>query len=448
MRWLVALCIALTCASGCLPGKRDNTPTTDATVDAATDTGADSDEGADTVPSVDTAQPEDVPADDTNGVALPKGCSQDTDCESLSLSDCTVPSCDIASGLCALTKAKNGTACTLPDECIVNTTCKSGACTGEDKSCDDNNDCTLDQCVAFEGCKHTVEDKICNDGSPCTTNDICDKGVCKGSPVNCDSVDPCRIGSCNKSTGLCNYAQFTKAGTNCTDNNPCTKGDGCDGKGSCAGKDFGPKDCDDGKPCTKDSCNLAAGGCLHIPLAGPKGCSDGKPCTDDACKAGKCISTPVKCTDGKPCTKDACKPAANGTDSECTFTPMNGAPCTDALPCAAVATCNQGTCKQTKPMVCDDGNACTSDDCLVKAGGCRFLPKSGPCSDGNACTTGDKCKDSKCVGTPKDCSDSDPCTLDQCDPVTTKCSHPFAPEGHVCAPGKACKTGKCTEAKG
>jgi len=48
--------------------------------------------------------------------------------------------------------------------------------------CDDHIDCTLDQCVPFQGCLHTV--LSCDDGRPCTT-DFCDfnLGHCVHEPI-------------------------------------------------------------------------------------------------------------------------------------------------------------------------------------------------------------------------------------------------------------------------
>lgn len=44
---------------------------------------------------------------------------------------------------------------------------------------------------------------------------------------------------------------------------------------------------------------------------------------------------------------------------------------------------------------CDDGNACTTDDCV--AGACQHLPKDGTCVDGDPCTVGDYCAQGLCL---------------------------------------------------
>jgi len=64
------------------------------------------------------------------------------------------------------------------------------------------------------------------------------------------------------------------------------------------------------------------------------------------------------------------------------------------------------------PTRCDDGSACTIDDCLP-GGRCRNTPIR--CEDGDACTD-DACDDSSgCFTTPTRCDDSSLCTIDSCD---------------------------------
>ena len=49
---------------------------------------------------------------------------------------------------------------------------------------------------------------------------------------------------------------------------------------------------------------------------------------------------------------------------------------------------------------------------------------NGLCSDNNACTNPDVCVGTVCQpGTARDCSDTDPCTVDTCDPATGDCIH-------------------------
>jgi hypothetical protein len=123
-----------------------------------------------------------------------------------------------------------------------------------------------------------------------------------------------------------------------------------------------------------------------------EGCTGDGDCADDgnACNgpetcnegSGQCVSgPPLVCNDGDACTTDSCNPATG---------------------CEAA------------PTTCNDGNACTNDSCN-SASGCAFTPNSNPCSDGNACTVGDVCSGGGCVpGTPV-----------------------------VCPPGQVCQNGAC-----
>lgn len=76
-----------------------------------------------------------------------------------------------------------------------------------------------------------------------------------------------------------------------------------------------------------------------------------------------------------------------------------------------------GTCVD---VVCDDDNPCTTDSC-DPGSGCVLTdaPEMTPCDDGNACTSEDGCFSGLCTGGGAiSCEDSNPCTVDSCDPVT------------------------------
>jgi uncharacterized repeat protein (TIGR01451 family) len=158
-------------------------------------------------------------------------------------------------------------------------------------------------------------------------------------------------------------------------------------------------DCDDGNPCTADTCNPSTGLCQSTPLPDGTSCDDHNACTvGSACVSGSC-GTPVVCNDGNPCSTDVCDPATGA--------------CTSAS------------------VVCDDGNPCTTDSCNPATGQCRFVAESDgtACNDGDLCTSGDVCVllpgqvVPTCQGQPK-CADADPCTADRCDPTTGACSNP------------------------
>ncbi len=106
------------------------------------------------------------------------------------------------------------------------------------------------------------------------------------------------------------------------------------------------------------------------------------------------------------------------------------------------------------PVSCDDGDPCTIDACIAGAGACdhKAAVASAPCDDGDACTSGDACGQGGCTGKAKDCSDSDVCSDDACDPLTGSCSHiaNTAPcdDAKVCTEGERCWSGSCHTSAG
>lgn len=217
------------------------------------------------------------------------------------------------------------------------------------------------------------------------------------------------------------------SGLPCDDGNPCSAGDTCDAAGECqAGAGFG---CDDGNECTIDRCDDLVG-CTNTPYANV--CNDNNACTyQDQCNAvtGECVGSPKNCNDNNICTLDSCDPVEG-----CTYEP-SFAVCDDYLRCTVEDKCNaDGVCEGT-PVVCNDNNACTNDECL--GGTCIFTFHYGSCDDKNACTDNDFCNGSHvCAGTPKvSCDDFNPCTNDSCD-NTLGCVN--TPNMDSCEPATAC----------
>ncbi len=77
---------------------------------------------------------------------------------------------------------------------------------------------------------------------------------------------------------------------------------------------------------------------------------------------------------------------------------------------------------------CDDQNRCTDELCLEHR--CVYSNNARTCDDGDACTQGDSCTGGACVGTPLDCEDANPCTVDAC--TSGACTHK-AVAGDACA---------------
>ena len=164
------------------------------------------------------------------------------------------------------------------------------------------------------------------------------------------------------------------------------------------------------------------------------------------CVSGLCLSDPVTCPTANACTLGQCNPnfgciyspacpddgiACNGTEfcvvdgnqPFCGRTNLGG--CDDDDACT-VDYCQEPLGCQHNPRDCNDGDPCTFDSCSPSLG-CQYAPTqccqtSADCPD-QACRVDRQCVAAFCTGgTPRDCDDDDPFTLDTCDP-TTGCVH-------------------------
>ncbi len=351
--------------------------------------------------------------------------------------DCTLNDCGGDAG--CLNSNKTGP-CDDNSMCTEGDVCTDGSCTpGKAKDCDDQNPCTTDVCKADKGCLYEAADNVpCNaDDNPCTVNDSCtlDKGsgksVCtSGKQKACDSGGACSTGVCLSSTGKCKYT--AKDGFPCDDGDPCSVETKCNGE-VCQGK---PNKCDDSDPCTTDTCDPKTG-CTHGSVADAQSCDDGNPCTTSSiCISGKCTGGEAnKCDDANDCTKDTCDPK-----SGCKNESLNATPCEDGDPCSGPDACDSGFCKA-------GGDLCV---CKVNDD-CKKL------EDGDLCNGTLICKQvggaSKCVvdeATLVKCDDGNMCTGNSCDKQTGKCSTKnlaiSCDDKNVCTQGDKCgadpKTGK------
>jgi hypothetical protein len=356
-------------------------------------------------------------------------------------------------------------------------------CDGEvdEATCDDDNECTEDSCLAAEGCQNVALDLgECKDGNPCTVADHCEAGACIGDPVLCDDQNPCTEDLCTEQGGCDHPFVFGP----CDDEDPCTVGDQC-GDGECAGTHLAcdcseDSDCgelEDGDlcngtlvcdvealpmkcvvapntvvscpepagadaPCLVPACDPASGGCSLVPANDGAPCDDGDSCSlGDTCSDGSCTpGAPANCNDGNPCTDDSCDP-----DSGCT-SEKNSDSCTDGDVCTVNDVCAGGQCLPGDNLDCDDGNPCTDDMC-DSAVGCLHTNNLADCDDGNACTTGDVCGGGQCAGgTPVSCDDENICTSESCNPADG-CIYTFnsAPcsDDDVCTLSDMCNLGEC-----
>ena len=288
-----------------------------------------------------------------------------------------------------------------------------------------------------------VEGASCEDGDPCTVGESCQVGSCKGGAAKvCDDDNVCTKDACVVAAGGCVHDPVADdPALPCDDGNSCSTGDRCL-KGACLPTTT--TSCDDDDDCTTDTC-AADGGRAHAIDATREakagGCEDGDACTTlDTCKGGVCLpGAATTCDDGSVCTEDTCD-SATGCSHSATQDP--GKPCDDGDGCTLGDTCSGALCLPTSVTSCDDGNPCTIDSCSPD--GCVATPTevTTTCNDGDACTVSDTCKGGACVGTATTCDDGSPCTDDACEAGTGACSHSVAKAGDgkaiACEDGNSC----------
>jgi len=165
-------------------------------------------------------------------------------------------------------------------------------------------------------------------------------------------------------------------------------------------------------------------------------CSGSLDCDSGYCVDGVCCTTPC----GGVC--QACNlPASLGT---CTTVP-DGYECPDTDLCDGTEICRSGQCVDGQPLDCVNSNPCTIDSC-DPATGCVHDPvvDGTPCPNGNPCDGDETCLSGNCaVGDPKDCDDHNLCTWDVCDPASG-CRHEVLQDGTGCG-GGLCGSGVCSD---
>lgn len=139
----------------------------------------------------------------------------------------------------------------------------------------------------------------------------------------------------------------------------------------------------------------------------------------------------------------ACQPAR----SRSSWTNLtDGTPCDDRNACTTRDLCRSGACSGGPASSCADTNPCTIDAC-DPAVGCVHRPLA--CDDANACTS-DSCNPAtgRCEfrSGSAACDDRNPCTSDGCDPGTG-CTHvPLAgacDDRNACTTADVCEAGRC-----
>ena len=174
-------------------------------------------------------------------------------------------------------------------------------------------------------------------------------------------------------------------------------------------------------------------------------CDDGVFCDgEETCVAGECVEGPeVVCVDDIDCTIDTCREASRG----CEFIPDSSLcpsgemcdptlgcgerPCRSDIECSDGIICNgeelcgpEGLCIPGPAPVCDDGIACTVDECSEAVGGCFSRPDDGLCDNGLFCDGAEVCVAGRgcAFGPPVSCDDGNSCTIDACVEATRSCT--------------------------
>jgi cysteine-rich repeat protein len=322
--------------------------------------------------------------------------------------------CDPATGVCSHPAKPAGAACDDGNACTRVDACQGGACVGTDLVA-----CTAqDQCheagvcdPATGACSNPIKANgaLCDDGDACTRTDRCQAGACAGTnPIVCTAQDQCHTaGVCDPATGVCsNPAQ--PAGTACNDGDTCTRVDACQA-GICVGTD--PVVCTARDQChLPGTCNPRTGECSDPRAPAGTACDDGNACTRvDACQAGVCVGTDaVECpTPGQCYRPGVCDP---GTAQCSAPTRDDGARCDDGNACTRRDTCESGTCVGGDPVICSPLDQCHDAGVCDPATGACSNPATADgtvCDDADACTSEDTCVAGACLGDPVADGDGD-----------------------------------------
>ncbi len=201
----------------------------------------------------------------------------------------------------------DGAPCIDGNGCTQTDTCQGGFCVGGNTvTC-----APLDQCHFAGVCdpatgmcsdSNKPDGSVCSDENPCTQVDTCQGGACtSGNAILCGALDQCHLaGMCNPITGVCSNPSRPD-GNACDDGNACTQTDICQG-GFCVGANT--VTCNALDQChLAGGCDPTTGACSNPERPDGDGCNEGNACTQiDTCQGGACIAgNQVDCAASDQC---------------------------------------------------------------------------------------------------------------------------------------------------
>ncbi|HEU4577224.1 MAG TPA: hypothetical protein VFS67_03145 [Polyangiaceae bacterium] len=245
---------------------------------------------------------------------------------------------------------------------VVVTPCEFGCSNGRCNECQGNQT----QCVGNSQIRRCVNGfygapTSCSDGNACNGAETCQNNQCTGSPApTCNDNNPCTSDSC-VAPGGCQFNPFSGGGQ-CINNGSQAQ--------SCVNGQLQTVNCTQGFGCTTGRCNTCNQGacangtqfqtCDNGQLSAPRNCPTGQVCQG----GGNCVFNcqQLNCEDNNPCTNDTCS-AQQG----CVHTNNNNS-CSDGNVCNGAETCGNGTCNRGAAAAngtqCGNGNVCQNGQCV------------------------------------------------------------------------------------
>jgi MYXO-CTERM domain-containing protein len=303
----------------------------------------------------------------------------------------------------------------------------------------------------------------------------------------CPPDTPCVDWSCNTLTSMCVAKVLIPEGDKCTDPNgqvgacaggiccsgcyiknrdgitechvgteltrcgqPGTACDNCSGTDTCTQyactKDrvCGKAPIADKEPCSDNSGTCWQGSCCNGCIDKNEACVPGNTVTQCGQSTAAGLVSCKSCDDGNVCNNDSCQ---NGV---CAAPTPKAGTCNDATVCNGAEVCGGGQCNPGTPLNCNDNNPCTVDTCDAVRG-CLNTPVEAGTScdnDANKCNGTAKCDGTVCKPIAAiDCDDSNICTTDGCTPSTGVCTHTNntldCSDNDQCTLVDKCSGGKC-----